>query len=200
MDHESFEKMDKDFLSSLKNVRERKVPEAVRRNFKRSVEERLASSVRPGGFSLSFLILPALAVVFGAVLCWIYLKPVPSGREMIPAEAEAQKNEIAPQMAGAPLPAPGFKAPALSAGAQKAIHSNVQIDDQPSAKQPELSQITESNIVSEVELLKELGVWTEKDEEEVGITSDQIFEELETLAGELLSGAAGGNVPQASAQ
>ena len=193
MNNESFEKMDREFLSSLKDVREKKVPEEIRRDFKRSVEERLASAGQPG-FGLSLLAAPALVLVLGAALCWVYLKPAPPVQENIPVETELQKKETVTEALPAPMP---VAAPApVPAAVRKIVHSDVQMN----AQLPKLAQITESNIVNELEALKELGVWTEKDEEEIGITSDQIFEELETLAGELISGGTSSGVPQTSAQ
>ena len=185
MNNESFEKMDKEFLNSLKNAREKKVPEGIRRDFKRSVEERLASAGQPA-FGLSLVAVPALVLVLGAALCWFYVKPAPPVQKNISVETELQKKETVTE--------------ALPAAVQKIVHSNVQMNAHPAAQHPELAQITESNIVNELEALKELGVWTEKDEEEIGITSNQIFEELETLAGELISGGTSSGVPQTSTQ
>lgn len=198
MNNESFEKMDREFLTHLRSVREKKVPEGIRRKFKSSVEERLLSSARPGSFGLPFIIAPAFVLLLGAVMCWIYLKPAGTVRENIPGEMELQKKDIYVQTQA--VPAEVSASTVVVPLAKKDIQSNVQVVTMPKLNSPILSQITESNVVSELEALKELGVWSEKDEEEIGVSSDQIFEELETLAGELISGTNSVNVQSSSTQ
>lgn len=184
MNHDSFEKMDREFLDGLKNVREKKVPESIRANFKRSVLERLVSAGKPAAFSLSFAAVPVLILALGGALCWFYLKPnraVPDNlrtrAEVLKAEAENKEKptEVFP-----------------------AIPKQVKTTEESALRVPELVKVTESNLISELEALKELGVWTEADEEEIGISADQIFVELETFASEMLSGTNSVNPPQTS--
>lgn len=174
---ESFEKMDKEFLDGLKNIREKKVPDTVRQNFKQSVERRIMSAGRPAGFGFSFAMLPVFVLAAGVALCWFYLRP----NRPVPVNVEI-KQESAP-----------IQTPAL---VLKTV-PEAPVKIQPNA--PKLEEITESNLVAELEALKELGVWTEQDEEEIGIPADLIFEELEAMIGEMPAGETL-TVPQASTQ
>lgn len=155
MDPESFEKLDRDLMKGLKNLREKKVPDEIRKNFRRSVEERLRHTARPMGFFGAAAGWPLLMLAAGLALCWWYLRPA----QIQPAGVQPKTPGVIETVAAPPA------GPLLE-------------------KQPALPAITESNIVEEIEVFKELGAWTDEDEKEIGIPADRIFEELEVMAAE----------------
>ena len=169
MDPQSFEKLDQEMMRSLGTVRRKRVPEEIRKNFRAAVEKRILESTRPGGFPLLFAAVPAVVLILGLALCWFYLRPAPRPLMPEPALARTVRSAMVPAAA----PAPKAAAPVIEVA-----------KPQPPAPEAQLSKITENNIVDEIEALKELGAWTDDDEQAIGIPSDQIFEELETLAGE----------------
>ena len=52
-------------------------------------------------------------------------------------------------------------------------------DDKQGALNDGAPPVTEAEILSDIEALKELGVWTEEDEEKLGILAEERFSELE---------------------
>lgn len=188
MNNGSFEKMDKEFLDNLKSVREKKVPESVRKDFKQSVEKRLFAAGQPAPFAFSFAVVPVLILGLGAALCWFYLRPNRAVPDNMQTRAEVLKAEQLKKETPPEVIVPINPKVPVKTTAETAL------------RVPELPQVTESNLVAELEALKELGVWTEKDEEEIGISADQVFVELETLASEMLSGTNSVNPPQTAPQ
>lgn len=172
MNQESFEKIDQELFEKLQEVREKKVPASLRSDFSLEIERRIEGMGRPFVFHPGYAILPICAVL-GAALCWFYLKPEPRVPEPHPAV-------LISAAAQAPTEKKTFTSKPL-------IVSSAPSQSVPVVKESILPQITESNLVSELEVLKELGVWTEEDEQEIGISRDLIFEELETFAGDLFS-------------
>ncbi len=181
MDNKEFEKLDQDLMKGLSGLREKQVPQEIRKNFKRSVEERILGLGRPAPFSFSVFVVPACVLVFGLALCWFYLRP----KHVEPLVAE-------------PKPMVKAEMPKVETAKPEAKSSAVVIPEKPvmvSVAKP--AEINENELLEEIEALKELGVWTDEDEKDIGISTDQLFEELEIMAGEFSQAAAGAAMPQA---
>ena len=136
MNLDSFEKIDSDLMKLAEKLRETKVPENMRNDFSKSVEDRILRERRAPGLGW---MLPSFALVFGLALAgaaaWFIMAP--------------KQKPIAP----------------------------VPVFSEPSG--PPLAEFRESNIIQEIEALKELGLWTDEDEEAIGIPAEQAFSEME---------------------
>lgn len=186
---DKFEKLDAELMKGLSGLREKSVPAEIRRNFRRSVEERVLRMNRPAAFSWNAAILPVFVLGLAIGFSWFYLKPKPV-RPVVTAvpTIEQEIRQTAP-----PTQAVQKRASVTREVVQP------QIPLKPAAAvQESLPAISESELVSEIEMLKELGAWTEEDEAEIGIPSEQIFEELEMLAGEWAQPGSSGTLPQTS--
>ncbi len=179
-----FEKMDQEWMRKLEGARERKVPDSVRAGFRKSVEDRIFKAGRGFSFAFAPALVPLVILGAGIALSWFYLRPqqplVPVQVEDRIQQPQARTAVISNEQNRTFKPAPPTQQSGFQAVTEKAAAPV------PAALTPEL---TESNIVEEIEMLKELGVWTEDDETEIGVSADQIFEELETMAGEISQAA-----------
>lgn len=173
----SFEQLDREMMKNMETMRLRPVPPEIRKDFRRSVEQRILLELRGGGFSLMTFAVPLCVLALGAALCWFYLRPP---RIQPPAETVPQKKETV--QVRQPVPAvPREVRPARAV--------------QPVPVRPvsiQLPVITENNVVDEIEALKELGAWTDQDETDIGIPADQSFAELDLLGADLVQGAPSG--------
>ena len=148
---QDFEKMDKEMMEALKELRGQKIPEGLLKDFSAGVEQKIRDrNVRPLGAGLgwtSFLALGVAFLVFGIVI-W---KLLPSRPRVIPipARSAAESPAVFSTRATAPA-AEKFSAP-----------------------------LAEAEISSEIEALRELGVWTDEDEQKLGIALEETFDELE---------------------
>ncbi len=177
MESEMFDKLDRDLMKGLQTLREKPVPQEIRRNFRRSVEERILEIGRPPLFSWQTALIPAAVLVLGLALIVLFVKPRPVTVSPQMKEAPAVIRETAKSEVK-------ILAPALPMPSE--VKREVQVDREIQNQNPQTQAavVSESDLLSEIETLKELGVWTDEDEEEIGISSDQIFEELEILMGE----------------
>ena len=130
MSEDSFEKMDKDWMGRLARIRQKNIPEGIRRDFAKSVENRVMHLPAGGGFGWLAAV-PALAVLIAVI--WFGQNYF--ARQTHPLVVEARREDAA--------------------------------------------QLREADLEKEIETMKELGVWTEKDETAMGITNEQLFSELE---------------------
>ncbi len=176
MNPESFEKMDREWMDSLERMRERKVPEDIRRGFRKSVEQRILKAGQGFSFSPAPVLTAVAIVCLGAALCWFYLRP----RQPLVVTRPEQRIQY-PNASDAVT---SFNQEEASAGLPAPVPASVVRDTAPRAALPLPSGpvLDESNIVEEIEALKELGVWTDDDEEEIGVSAEQIFNELEMAA------------------
>ena len=147
-----FEKLDKEMMEALQEVRHQKIPEGLLRNFSTEVQRKIQErNIRPAGIGLGlgiWVILALAFLTFGMVI-WKLLPPAPKPKVV-------------------PILMPVSQIPAAATPSSSAPPSKITP-----------APLTESEIISEIEALKELGVWTEEDEAKLGITLEETFSELE---------------------
>lgn len=172
-----FEEMDQWMMKASRDVREQKISQKELNAFHESVMSKIMIQ-QPSHWSLPYTGLMfaaafSLAIILGTVF---YLHQVQvSKTEEKPVKVEVKL-----------ITAPMIPSPAVN---DQAAH----VTAMPQAPTPVMSQpavstaipiFQEMEILEEIEALKELGVWTEEDEEEAGIPVEAAFIELENYAGE----------------
>lgn len=141
MTEKPFEKMDQDWMSRFKNLREREIPMGDKEVFARRVEKQiLVVQNRQRQVALAFGIgIPVLLVVAFFLL---------------------NRQPVAPQPV--PVQQPEVKK-------VEAVVEPVQVSP----------PVNESEILSDLELLQELGEWDVTDNQQIGIPIEASFAELE---------------------
>ena len=152
---QDFEKLDKEMMEKMKNLREQKMPEGLLWNFGAQVERKiLARQARPTGMGLGWasLFAAGLAFLLFGVAVW---KLLPARPRVVPVPVTASVTSI-----------PAVSAPVIL---------------RPKAEEStrDILRSAPAEIVNEIEALKEIGVWTDEDEEKIGIALEETFDELE---------------------
>ena len=145
-----FEKMDSEMMEIFKPARNQAMPEGLLKNFSARVESKILKGNIRAGLGGGGLAAWGFAFFILAVVLW----------RVLPAQGPA----------AVPVPVIVLESPALRVP--------------PGAKQSPVphdvsAPATETEILSDIEALKELGVWTEEDEEKIGILAEERFSELE---------------------
>lgn len=153
MNENEFEKQDAFIRKNLESVRPREVPREVLKGFRESVEKQiLAGGGAPAGYGFS-VPAAAFAVVFAAVLGGAAFFML-SSRPDTGVEIEPEFGAVS-----APQEMPGFT---------------------PSEVRTETVS-PEADVLTDVEVLEALGVWTEEDDRSVGFQVENRFQEVELL-------------------
>ncbi len=164
MNHE-FEKMDAEMMETFKRARNQEIPEGLLKNFSASVERKiLERHVRPSRLGVGWAGLAVLGfafLIFGAVL-WRLLPATRPAPVQVPVQA-VNSVILRPE-----------------AEESREILRSAQDDKRRAQDDKQRIQNDDSTeILSDIEALKELGVWTEEDEEKLGILAEERFSELE---------------------
>lgn len=154
MNDNEFEQQDAFIRKSLESVRSREVPREVLKGFRDSVEKQiLAGGGAPSGHGFS-VPAAALAVVLAAAL---------GGSAVFMMSSRPDTAvEIKPE--SGTLSAPQEVAPVFT-----------------SSEVRETQTLPESDVLTDVEVLEALGVWTEEDDRSVGFQVENRFQEIELL-------------------
>lgn len=169
MADESFEKLDQELMKGLKEARERRVPEEALKGFSDSVAKRILErkNRKPAFGFPAWVVIPAFALLAGAGLWyWMGVKvpqtPSPENLKMRP-QAVPSVPGIVPETRRVAAPAKEL----------------ISTPTAPAANPISLPALQDSDIADEIEALKELGEWTEEDEEVIEIPLEESFTELE---------------------
>ena len=159
-DEKEFESLDREWRQRLKTAGKPKVPEAMTRHFAASVENKILEGAR------SFL---PLAVAVPAVLAAFALL---AGLVVWFLSARLQ-----------PAPEPSLEGAAATSvsrpeDASESISVPREIGDRLMEPVPVMA---EKDLASEIEILRELDVWTEEDERAIGISLEDDLADLEWL-------------------
>lgn len=147
-----FEEVDREMMAALKGMRDQKMPEGLLKDFSAGVERKiLERKIRPAGSGAGWVgvFVFCFAFLIFGVVLW-KLFPV-SKPQVIPVPVTVTMTASVP---GASKPEGGIPG---------------------KIKMP----LNEAEITSEIEALRELGVWTEEDEEKLGIVMEETLSELE---------------------
>ncbi len=153
MNENEFEQQDAFIRKNLESVRPREVPREVLKGFRESVEKQiLAGGGAPAGHGFS-VPAAALAVVLAAALG--------GAAVFMLASRPDTAVEIKPEFGtlSAPQETPGFTS------------SEVRTE----------TASPEADVLTDVEVLEALGVWTEEDDRSVGFQNANRFQEVELL-------------------
>lgn len=154
MNEHEFEQQDAFIRKSLESVRPGEVPREVLKGFREAVENQiLAGGSTPAGGGSP---VPAVALVL--------LLAAALGIVFLFMSVRADKNvEIKPELEALPAPAsaPRFASSEVSAEAS--------------------APVLEAEVLTDVEVLEALGVWTEEDDRSVGFQVENRFQEVELL-------------------
>jgi hypothetical protein len=174
---DDFKKLDDWMMDAAKREREQRVPEKDLQAFHDGVMKKILERGNRGfgmpyaGFAAAAAL--TFAMVLGTVI-YIQNVRVPVSEESAKlsqngtrAQARVEKE---PMLAAVKTPAAVFYREPVS---------QPQASPAPKALAVQPPPLTESDIVDEVEALKELGVWTEDDEAEAGIPVEVTFGDLE---------------------
>ncbi len=170
--NDDFIKLDEWMLEATRREREGRVPEKDLLGFQEGVMRKIMERQRRGfGFpsmGLAMVSVFSLAVIFGAV---VYLNRMPSKKET-PVVSSAPAPVAAPVIKKVILPVANV-IPNIPVTVPEVKVSGPSV----SVSQPSL--LSESEIMEEIEALKELGAWTEEDEERAGIPVEVSFADLD---------------------
>lgn len=170
--NDDFIKLDEWMLDTTRRERERRVPEKDLTGFQEEVMRKIMArqhqgfSIPYGGLAMVSVF--SLAVILGAVF---YLNGTPSKKET-PRVSSSAAPVTAPVVQKVILPVP-------------AVIPNIPVTvpevevSKPAANMSQPATLSESEILDEIEALKELGVWTEDDEDRAGIPVEVIFADLD---------------------
>ena len=146
-----FKKMDDWMMDAARQEREKRVPEKDMKEFHDGVIKKILERQRHG-IGMPYVGLGMAGVLSLALILGlvIYLRPNPAAKVKPAVEQPIAVSSTTVQE----------KASSVEAAAPPPM--------------------TESSLVEDIEALKELGVWTDQDEEEAGIPVEVIFSDLET--------------------
>lgn len=183
---DKFGKMDKWMMNASREVREQRISRKELDAFHEEVMKKIAAS-QTSGWKLPFpgMMMAAgfsLAVILGAAFYLNQVRVVPEEKP-VKAEVKLVTEPLvpAPQIKEPAMPEP-ISIPVISQAAPAALSQQV-----PASAPAVLAK--EEDLLQEIEALKELGLWTEEDEEEAGIPVETAFAELENYFGEAPSQA-----------
>jgi hypothetical protein len=170
----NFEELDQQMMDFTKTSREKSVPKKELENFNSEVMKKIARfESEPPDFNpllISISLFCFLIMVSGMV----FIHSVETGKIhpkklqfLLPAPAAAMTHEtIAVKLQ--PVPAPQVPPAVIPAA----------VSSQPAQGQT-VRSLNEEELIAEIEALRELGVWTEEDEEQAGMPVEVTFAETE---------------------
>ena len=165
MNHEKFEDLDQQLEKELGPLRSRRVPRAMLKGFSAAVEKKISEGATPL-FPLTAAV-PLLMVVFILMMLgalWFFAK--------VPSKI--------PEKAALPVP--------VVTQSREAIPVQVKMGAEEIP--PALTALRDQDLILEIEVMQELGVWTDADNEEIGITLEDYLTVLEgVLESEILPSA-----------
>ena len=171
---DDFDKLDKEMMERLKPVREKSIPESIRKNFAEDVEKKIIDGEpASGGFGWGVVLAPALLVFVGVVV-FLKMTAVPEKASQVVPPAQPIAKVAKPIAAPTPVDVP---APVAQTPVKSSVVDEVE----------QLSVETESELFSEIEVLKELGVWNEEDDQILDISMEDSLREMELFAEDFAS-------------
>ncbi len=176
-----FEKMDEWMMKASRRAREQKVPQKELDAFHEGVMKKIVDGSRPGfGMPFAGFVFAGAftaAVVLGAAFYFRQVTVTPD----VAAPVRAEVTLVTPT--DVPLPEIPVS-PIIQTPPVPALVTVQPIMDMPGFSKIEDPAFKDEDILEEIEALKELGVWSEEDEEEAGIPIEAAFLELESYSGD----------------
>ena len=163
---DEFEKMDDYLKKVFRDQKDIFQPGKDLKGFSDSVVKRILERQRNRQIGFGIAAGFSAVAVFGMVMVFV-MQPRPATAPEIsaPAAVEAKVPASMVNQAREIIPAVSKKQELVQA---------------PAATVTVPEPVTEETLAAEIEALKDLGVWTEQDEEEIGIPADVIFAEIQT--------------------
>ena len=176
MNKESFEKMDADFEKLFRPLKEEHVPDELFKNFELQVKRKILEQERPpislGSWYAAVAVSLVTLAVIGILVWRMNIKSAEPVREPAVRTVLTQAPvsvDPAPRLSEKPVQIEGKDK-------NKGIESSSNLSkDTPAVPAP----LEESDLITEIEALQELGVWTEEDDNAIGISAEYSLSELE---------------------